>query len=152
MPEILVVGAGFAGATYARTLAEAGCTVHVIDRRDHIGGNAADRVDVNGVCVHRYGPHLFHTNAKSVFDWLQRFGSWTPYSHRVRAILPDGATAPLPVNRDTINAVFNERLRTETEMRDFLRRVAVPIAEPKNAAQHLQSQIGDVLTDLFFRP
>ena len=65
MPGILVVGAGFAGATYARTLAEAGYTVHVIDRRDHIGGNAADWIDANGVRVHRYGPHLFHTNATS---------------------------------------------------------------------------------------
>ncbi len=152
MPQILVVGAGFAGATYARTLAESGYTVHVIDRRDHIGGNAADWIDPNGVRVHRYGPHLFHTNSTCVFDWLRRFGSWTPYSHRVRAILPDGRSAPLPVNLDTINAVFCETLRTETEVVNFLRRVAVPTANPKNAGEHLRSRIGDVLTDLFFRP
>src|ERR1700733_8184992 len=121
MPGVLVVGAGFAGAVYARTLAEAGSTVHVIDRRDHIGGNAADFVDANGVRVHRYGPHLFHTNATPVFDWLQRFGAWTPYLHRVRAILPEGGFAPLPVNLETINAVFDETLRTEAEAMSFLR-------------------------------
>jgi UDP-galactopyranose mutase len=152
MPRILIVGAGFAGATYARTLAEAGYTVHVIDRRDHIAGNAADRVDANGVRVHRYGPHLFHTNATPVFDWLQRFGAWTPYLHRVRAILPDGRFAPLPINLDTINMVFGKTLRIEAEAADFLRCVAVPSGNPKNAAEHLRSRIGDVLTDLFFRP
>ncbi|HEY4042811.1 MAG TPA: FAD-dependent oxidoreductase [Rhodopila sp.] len=152
MTGILVVGAGFAGAVYARTLAEAGCTVHVIDRRDHIGGNAADWVDANGVRVHRYGPHLFHTNAAPVFDWLRRFAAWTPYLHKVRAILPDGRFAPLPVNLDTINTVFAVTLRTEAEGAAFLRRVAVPIADPDNAGQHLRSRIGDVLTDLFFRP
>jgi UDP-galactopyranose mutase len=152
MPSILIVGAGFAGAVYARTLAEAGYTVHVIDRRDHIAGNAADWVDANGVRVHRYGPHLFHTNATPVFEWLQRFGTWTPYLHRVRAILPDGRFAPLPVNLDTINTVFGVALTTEAQAADFLRSVAVPIADPANAGEHLRARIGDVLTDLFFRP
>jgi UDP-galactopyranose mutase len=152
MKPLLVVGAGFAGATYARVLAEAGYTVHVIDRRDHIGGNAADFIDGNGVRVHRYGPHLFHTNATDVFDWLQRFGAWTPYLHRVRAILPDGRFAPLPVSLGTINAVFGESLATEAAGQAFLGRVAVPIDDPANAGEHLRSRIGDVLTDLFFRP
>jgi UDP-galactopyranose mutase len=149
---ILVVGAGFAGAVYARSLAEAGFAVHVIDRRDHVGGNAADYVDANGVRVHRYGPHLFHTNASLVFDWLRRFGSWVPYRHRVRAILPDGRLTPLPVNLDTIEAVFGESLRTPEDGEAFLRRLAVAIDAPGNAAEYLRSRIGDVLTDLFFRP
>jgi UDP-galactopyranose mutase len=152
MPAVLIVGAGFAGGVYARTLADAGYTVHVIDRRDHIAGNAADWIDANGVRVHRYGPHLFHTNATPVFRWLQRFGTWTPYRHRVRAILPDGRFAPLPVNRDTIATVFSMTLTTEAEAADFLRSVAVRIASPANAGEHLRSRIGDVLTDLFFRP
>ncbi len=152
MPAVLVVGAGFAGAVYARTLAESGFTVHVIDRREHIGGNAADFVDANGVRVHRYGPHLFHTNATQVFDWVQRFAAFVPYQHRVRAKLPDGRLVPLPVNLDTINAVFDVKLQTETEAAAFLRAQSVPIAEPRNAAEHLRSRIGDVLTDLFFRP
>ncbi|HEY0181744.1 MAG TPA: FAD-dependent oxidoreductase [Rhodopila sp.] len=152
MPGILIVGAGFAGAVYARTLAEAGYRVHVIDRRDHVGGNAADFVDANGVRLHRYGPHLFHTSLTPVFDWLRRFGAWVPYVHRVRAILPDGRFAPLPVNLDTINVVFGEDLRTEPEAAAFLRRVAASIAEPRNAGEFLRSRIGDTLTDLFFRP
>ena len=152
MSDILIVGAGFAGAAYARTLAEAGHNVHVIDRRDHVGGNAADFVDPNGVRVHRYGPHLFHTNATAVVEWLQRFGAWTPYWHQVQAILPDGRFAPLPVNIDTVNMVFGCCLRTAPEAEAFLRKVAIPIEHPANAAEHLRACIGDVLTDLFFRP
>src|SRR5215469_3825994 len=149
---ILVVGSGFAGATYARTLADAGWTVQVIDRREHIAGNAFDAVDGNGVRVHRYGPHLFHTNATHVFAWLQRFGEWLPYRHRVRARLGDGRLVPLPVNIDTINAVFGTRLGNAAEAEAFLRSVAEPIAEPRNAGEYLRARIGPVLTDLFFRP
>lgn len=152
MPAVLIVGAGFAGAVYARTLAEAGYAVRIIDRRDHIGGNAADFVDDNGIRVHRYGPHLFHTNATPVFAWLQRFGAWVPYQHRVRARLADGKYVPLPVNLDTINAVFGVTLRAETETIAFLRKVAAPIVDPHNAGEYLRARIGDVLTDLFFRP
>ena len=152
MDQILVVGAGFAGAVYARTLAEAGLRVHVIDRRDHIGGNAADFVDQNGVRVHRYGPHLFHTTLTPVFDWLRRFGDWTPYRHRVRAILPDGSFVPLPINLDTINLVFGEHLTNEAEAEAFLRQVSVPIDDPRDAGAYLRSRIGERLTDLFFRP
>jgi UDP-galactopyranose mutase len=152
MTGILVVGAGFAGAVYARTLADAGCTVHVIDRRDHIAGNAADFTDSNGLRVHRYGPHLFHTNVTAVFDWLQRFAAFVPYQHRVRAKLSDGRHVPLPINLDTLNTVFGESLSNEAEAAAFLRRVAVPIPDPRNAAEHLRSRIGDILTDLFFRP
>jgi len=152
MPAVLVVGAGFAGAVYARTLAEAGYTVQVIDCRDHIGGNAADYVDGNGIRVHRYGPHLFHTNATQVFDWVQRFGTWVRYEHRVRAKLADGRYVPLPVNLDTINTVFGVALRTRTEAVEFLRKAATPIADPRNAGEYLRSRIGDTLTDLFFRP
>jgi len=148
---ILVVGSGFAGATYARTLAEAGWTVEVIDRREHIAGNAFDAVDGNGVRVHRYGPHLFHTNATHVFAWLQRFGEWLPYRHRVRARLDDGRLVPLPVNIDTIDAVFGTRLANAIEAEAFLRGIAEPIAEPRNAGEYLRSRIGPVLTDLFFR-
>ena len=149
---ILVVGAGFAGATYARTLAEAGHIVEVIDRRDHVAGNAADAVDANGVRVHRYGPHLFHTRSHHVVDWLARFGAWVPYRHRVRARLPDGRLVPLPVNLDTIAAVFGEDLRTEAAAAALLGRVAVPIAHPANAGEYLRANVGDLLTDLFFRP
>lgn len=149
---VLVVGAGFAGACYARTLAESGYLVTVIDKRAHIGGNAYDFVDENGVRRHRYGPHLFHTSNPRVVDWLESFGDWVPYQHRVRARLADGAFVPLPINIQTINTIFDKRLKTPEETEAFLASIALPCATPKNAAEYLGSRIGQELTDLFFRP
>jgi UDP-galactopyranose mutase len=150
--RILVVGAGFAGAVHARCLAEAGYRVDVIDKRPHIGGNAYDEVDANGVRVHCYGPHLFHTRNLAVADWLRQFGAFVAYTHRVRALLPSGMTAPLPINLDTINLVFGTAYRNADEMTAHLARVAVPAAHPKNAAEYLYARIGRDLTDLLFRP
>ena len=109
--RILVVGAGFAGAVHARELAEAGFEVDVIDRRSHIAGNAYDEVAESGVRIHRYGPHLFHTNNEKVVRWLSRFAAFVPYEHRVQALLGDGCCVPLPINIDTINRVFGVRPR-----------------------------------------
>jgi UDP-galactopyranose mutase len=152
MGRILVVGAGFAGATCARELAECGYRVDVIDRRAHIGGNAYDAVAESGVRVHLYGPHLFHTNNLQVLNWITRFGVFTRYEHRVVAALPDGRRVPVPVNRQTINAVFGTQLTSAAEVRAFVQRQAQPIPNPRNAAEYLLSQIGRTLTDLFFRP
>ena len=151
--SILIVGAGFAGATYARQLAEAGYRVDVIDKRPHIAGNAYDREDANGIRVHVYGPHLFHTNNERVVTWLQRFGEFIPYHHRVSALVARlGEYVPLPVNRITINKVFDLALGNETEVTAFLARIAEPTATIRNAADHLNANIGRELTDLFFRP
>lgn len=152
MMRILVVGAGFAGAVHARVLAEAGHEVEVIDRRRHIGGNAYDEVDENGVRVHLYGPHLFHTRSRRVLDWIRRFGTFAPYTHKVRALLSDGRFVPLPINLQTVNEVLGSACTTAEEVESVLARVALPIAEPRNAAEHLYSRIGRELTDLFFRP
>jgi len=152
MKRILVVGAGFAGAVHARVLAEAGCEVRVIDKRPHIGGNAYDYVDDNGIRVHAYGPHLFHTRNRRVIAWVERFGAFVPYTHRVRARLPDGRLVPLPVNLDTVNAVFGTAYEGEAQVRAHLARIAVPVARPAHAAEHLYAHIGVQLTDLFFRP
>ena len=148
----LVVGAGFAGAVHARELADAGFEVDVLDRRNHIGGNAYDEVCSTGQRLHRYGPHLFHTNNEPVMRWLQRFGTFVPYEHRVQALLPDGRRVPLPVNRTTINAVFGLHLRDEPAVQAFLRTQAQAHPAPANAAEFLAASIGRVLTDLFFRP
>ena len=150
--SILIVGAGFAGAVHARVLAEAGYAVEVIDRRPHIAGNAYDEVDENGVRVHRYGPHLFHTNNEVVVDWLKRFGTFTDYAHKVEALIDGERFVPLPVNRRTIEVVFDTALADASAAEQFLRSVASPIETPANAAEHLNSQIGERLTDLFFRP
>lgn len=150
--KILIVGAGFAGAAHARVLAEAGYAVHVIDKRAHTGGNAHDYVDANGIRVHAYGPHLLHTKIKAVVDWLRRFAVFEPYAHKVRARLADGACVPLPVNLDTVNAVFGTDFATAAEVRAHLAGLALPIATPQNAAEHLHATIGVTLTELFFRP
>ena len=86
--DCLIVGAGFAGAVCARELADAGWRVQVIDKRPHIAGNAYDHLDSSGVMVHRYGPHIFHTNSEKVFEHLSQFTEWRPYEHRVLAV-PD---------------------------------------------------------------
>src|SRR5262245_30092205 len=113
MKSILVVGAGLAGATYARELADVGLRVDVIDRRPHIAGNAFDEIDATGVRRHVYGPHLFHTSSERVIAWLRRFATFTPYEHRVSAWVPSaGRCVPLPVNRTTVNAVFGRSLAT----------------------------------------
>ncbi len=149
---ILVVGAGFAGAVHARVLAEAGRAVHVIDKRPHIAGNAYDEVDPNGLRVHRYGPHLFHTNNARVVQWLQQFGTFVPYEHKVQALTGDRCFVPLPVNRRTIETVFGVELADSDAVAAFLRTQAESIEAPANAGEHLRSQIGGILTDLFFRP
>ena len=150
--RVLVVGAGFAGAVYARELAQAGFEVDVLDRRGHIGGNAYDELCSTGQLVHRYGPHLFHTNNETVVRWLQRFAVFVPYQHRVQALLADGRRVPLPVNRTTINQVFGLHLRNEHAVRQFLRSQAEADPSPANAAAFMNASIGRVLTDLFFRP
>jgi UDP-galactopyranose mutase len=87
---ILIVGAGFSGAVIARELADKGYKIVIIDKRDHIGGNAYDYNNELGIKIHKYGPHLFHTNNKTVFDWLSNYTEWTPYKHKVKAVLSDG--------------------------------------------------------------
>lgn len=101
MKKILVVGAGLAGATLARELADFGYHVDVIDKRDHVAGNAYDYVDEDGFRIHKYGPHLFHTNNDEVFDWLSRFTDWESYEHKVKGLLSDGSFVTIPPNRDT---------------------------------------------------
>ena len=98
MKKYLVVGAGFSGATLARCLADAGHTVEVIDERQHVAGNAYDNINEHGIRVHRYGPHLFHTNNETVFTFLSRFTEWVEYEHRVVAELDTGARVPFPPN------------------------------------------------------
>lgn len=151
--RILIVGAGFAGAVVARTLAEAGYTIDMIDRRDHVAGNAFDEINDQGIRFHRYGPHLFHTSNMRVVDWLSRFTEWTPYDHRVTARLPDGRLAPLPVNRRTLELVFGRPIADEGEAKALLSDMAVKLDhEPRNGAEYLHANIGVELTDLFFRP
>ena len=108
----LIIGAGFAGAVCARRLAEGGKKVLVLERRSHIGGNAYDCLDDSGVLIHQYGPHIFHTGNKEVFDFLSRFTQWREYQHRVVANIPDGKGGrmqyPVPFNLTSLETAFGQ--------------------------------------------
>lgn len=109
MKTILIVGAGFSGATVARELASFGYATTIIDRRPHIAGNAFDEYDEQNLLLHRYGPHIFHTNSERVFQYLSQFTSWRPYEHRVRGVV-DGKQYPFPINVDTLNQLYSLNL------------------------------------------
>ncbi len=150
--DTLIVGAGFAGSVTARELAEAGERVLVIDKRPHIGGNAHDHADAHGVLVHKYGPHIFHTNSEKVFQYLSRFTAWRPYEHRVLAV-PDarrGQLLPLPINRSTINRLYGLDL-DEAGIAAFLERVREPRAPLRTSEDVVLNSVGRELCDTFFR-
>ncbi len=148
-PDWLIVGAGFAGAVLAERLAAHGQRVLVIDKRDHIGGNAHDHVDAAGLLVHRYGPHIFHTNSALVFDYLSRFTEWRPYEHRVRGRV-DGHLVPVPINLDTVNTLYGLQL-TPDELPGWLAARAEPVAEVRTAEDVVVSQVGRDLYEKIFR-
>lgn len=145
----LVVGAGFAGATCARRLAEAGEPVVVVDRRPHVAGNAYDHIDAHGVLVHAYGPHIFHTNSERVVAFLSRFTEWRPYEHRVLAAV-DGQLLPIPINRTTINRLYGLDL-DEAGVLAFLESVRVPCAGARSSEDAVLGSVGRDLCDKFFR-
>jgi UDP-galactopyranose mutase len=147
--DFLIAGAGFAGAVCAERLASAGRRVLLVDRRDHIGGNAFDACDGNGIRIHPYGPHIFHTNSKRVFAYLSRFTDWRFYEHRVRAEVA-GALYPLPINRLTLNALYNLDL-DEAGAAAHFERVRIPIQEIKTSEDVVLSSVGPDLCEKFFR-
>lgn len=147
--DVLVVGAGFSGAVVARELAERGCAVTVIDKRDHIGGNAYDRLDAHGVLVHPHGPHIFHTNSQRIFDYLSRFTRWRPYEHRVLASV-DGQLVPVPINIDTVNRLYG-LLLDEESIRDYFERVREPRETIRTSEDVVVDAVGRDLYEKFFR-
>ncbi len=154
MPErfnTLIVGAGYAGSIMAERLAAAcGQSVLVIDRRNHIAGNAYDYVDEHGVVVHAYGPHIFHTNAQRVVDYLSRFTEWRPYEHKVVADV-DGQLLPMPINRTTVNRLYGLDLETDEDVEAFYRERAEPIELVKTSEDAVVSKVGRDLYERFFR-
>ncbi len=149
--DVMVVGAGFAGAVMAERLAaDAGKRVLVVDRRPHVAGNAFDRLDAAGVLIHQYGPHIFHTNSADVFDYLSRFTEWRPYEHRVLASVGD-KLVPMPINRTTLNLLYGLDLRTEDDAADFLASRAEPVSVVRTSEDVVVSAIGRDLYETFFR-
>src|ERR671921_1264433 len=128
--DYLIVGAGFAGSVVAERLAsQSGKRVLICDRRPHIGGNAYDHFDDAGVLVHKYGPHIFHTNSREVFEYLSRFTEWRQYQHRVQESV-DGRLVPIPINLDTINELYGTSFNA-FQLGEFYKSVAEPRAELK---------------------
>lgn len=110
----IVVGAGFTGATFAERMATSGKRVLVVDRRPHIGGNAYDETNDRGVLVHKYGPHIFHTNSEVVWKYLSRFTDWRAYEHRVLGLI-ENKLVPIPFNLDSLTALFPTETATRLE-------------------------------------
>jgi UDP-galactopyranose mutase len=146
----LIVGAGFAGSVLAERLASKRAErVLLIDRRPHVGGNAYDCYNSEGLQVHKYGPHIFHTNSETIFSYLSQFTAWRAYEHRVLAKV-DGKLVPVPINLDTINLLYNLSL-TSAEMEQWLAERAEPVEEIKSSEDVVISVVGRELYEKFFR-
>jgi UDP-galactopyranose mutase len=149
--DVLIVGAGFAGSVMAERLAaDAGKKVLVIDRRPHIAGNAYDLPNEDGILYHLYGPHIFHTNSEDIFAYLSRFTKWRPYEHKVLAQVRD-KLVPMPINRTTLNMLYDLDLKTDDEAEAFLASRAEPVDEIKTSADVVVSKVGTELYQLFFQ-
>ena len=150
MFDWLVVGAGFSGAVLAERLAsQLNERVLVIDRREHVAGNAFDHRDGAGLLVHRYGPHIFHTNSEQVFKHLSQFTAWHPYEHRVLGRV-DGQLVPIPINLDTINRLYRLNLTTD-ELEGWFAARAEPKEEIRTSEDVIVARVGRELYEKFFR-
>lgn len=149
MFDYLIVGAGFAGSVLAERLASTGKKVLIIEKRNHIGGNAYDYYDKAGILIHKYGPHIFHTNSKEVFDYLGQFTEWRPYEHRVLASV-DGQLVPIPINLNTINKLYGLNLSSE-QVESFFDSRAEKIDRVKTSEDVVISKVGRELYEKFFR-
>ncbi len=150
MFDYLIVGAGFAGAVVAERMARGyGKKVMLVDRRPHIGGNAYDRLNDDGIRIHQYGPHIFHTNARDVFEYLSQFTAWRPYEHRVLANV-DGVLVPVPINVDTVNRLYNLTLTPET-IEAYFESVAESRLPVRTSEDVVVNRVGRDLYEKLFR-
>jgi UDP-galactopyranose mutase len=149
--DYLIVGAGFAGSVLAERLAsQHNARVLIVDRREHVGGNAYDEPNEAGILYHKYGPHIFHTNSDQVVDYLSQFTEWRPYEHRVLAHVR-GQLVPIPINRTTLNRLFDLDLKTDEEAAEYLASRAEPVDEIRTSEDVVINAVGEELYKLFFR-
>jgi UDP-galactopyranose mutase len=150
MFDYLIVGAGFAGSVLAERLAtQANKKVLIIDKRDHIAGNAYDYYNNDGILIHKYGPHIFHTNSKEVFEYLSQFTPWRQCEHKVLASV-DGQLVPIPINLDTINKLYNLNL-SSADVENFFAERAEKVDRVKTSEDVVVSKVGRELYEKFFR-
>src|SRR5690606_11363987 len=148
--DYLIVGAGFAGSVLAERLAsQENKKVLLIDKRDHIGGNAYDFYDDAGILIHKYGPHIFHTNSKEVFQYLSKFTSWRDYQHRVLASV-DGLLVPIPINLNTINTLYGYNFNSE-QLIDYFESVAEHKSQLLTSEDVVVNKVGRELYEKFFK-
>ncbi|MCD4677999.1 MAG: UDP-galactopyranose mutase [Desulfobacula sp.] len=148
--KILVVGAGFAGATFARLAADDGIQVDIIDQRPHIGGNSYSYADEKtGIEIHKYGPHIFHTDNSRVFDFISRFTRLNGYVHRVKAKYQE-QTFAFPINLDTINQFFNTHF-SPVQARQFITKKQIRLKTVENFEDFMLQSIGRDLYEAFFK-
>jgi UDP-galactopyranose mutase len=149
MFDYMIVGAGFAGSVLAERLASAGKKVLIIDKRSHIGGNAYDHYNDEGILVHKYGPHIFHTNSKEVFDHLSLFTEWRNYQHNVLASV-DGQMVPMPINLNTINSLYGLDLSSD-QLENFFQARAESVTPVRTSEDVVVNKVGRELYEKFFK-
>ncbi|GAA4450137.1 UDP-galactopyranose mutase [Nibrella saemangeumensis] len=148
--DFAIVGAGYAGSVLAERLAsQSGKKVLLIDKRPHIGGNAYDYYNEDGILIHLYGPHIFHTNSPDVFAYLSQFTEWRPYEHRVLASV-DGKLLPIPINLDTVNKLYGYNFTSE-ELEEYFKTVGEQVDKIRTSEDVVVSQVGRDLYEKFFR-
>jgi UDP-galactopyranose mutase len=150
MYDYLIVGAGFAGSVIAERLARKfNKRVLICDRRPHIGGNAYDHYNEDGIVVHKYGPHIFHTNSSEVFEYLSHFTKWRAYEHRVLASV-DGKLVPIPINLDTVNLLYDLSLSSD-QLEDFFSSIAEKKEQIRTSEDVVVARVGRELYEKMFR-
>lgn len=148
--DILIIGAGISGAVLAERYAANGKKVLIIEKRDHIAGNCYDFIDDNGILVSKYGAHIFHTNDKEVWRYVNKFSEWYVWEHTVLAKVDDQLVS-IPVNRDTVNTLFNLKLKDTLEMEQWLEENRIKIDFPKNGKEAVLNKVGHTLYEKMFR-
>jgi UDP-galactopyranose mutase len=150
MFDYLIVGAGFAGSVLAERLASVeNKKVLILDKRNHIGGNAYDYYNEAGILIHKYGPHIFHTNSADVFNYLSKFTEWRNYQHKVLACV-DGQQVPIPINLTTINNLYGLNL-SSAEVEGFFAAKAEHIQQVRTSEDVVVSAVGRELYEKFFK-
>lgn len=151
-PDVVVAGAGFAGTVIARELAEAGKHVLLLEKREHIGGNMYDEKNADGILIHRYGPHIFHTNDAAVYEYVRRFGTWMPYYHQVRGKI-GGKEVPIPFNFQAMEQLFpaEKVSRLQQKLRFLFReRKRVSVMELLECSEKEIAELGQFVYDFVF--